>query len=486
MSLRNRVLIFERVAVVASSLALACGSGSKDARSTAGTTTVADHAIAIHATAATQVSPQTPAISLDDLDDLFGIPPAERHAGALSGNDIAAYRQWVRARLHSDQLFKVVALTIADSVKFNKGPIVSRRVLEEGHSKAKGSFLYRAEPCADSELVTVKPWWDAHAAVQVCKKDYKPDQLHASDGRSCDETTNTLLDTTGCGCGPSLMFCSMDNLQDAIDDTKVSEIALTMKYIVNAGRPFGDILTTSDTVRPGLADLFYARIQFFQDGKFVPPDLAAPPALRPRPQFARAGVLTTPHYLFEDDRRKIIYDMWSDFLCVHLRGKGVDTKTLLGVFNAAGHSELRAQTNMELAHTVGCQNCHATLENLQVAYGSWQDTAMGQHIDPKLSRGDTLSVYVRDSEDLRVKGPASLEWLGSTMAQLPEFRQCMVSKVTKLVYEGQAVPDAVLGELQRRFDKTQDMGALLEGAVLARAFGRGGLGADAPPREAQR
>jgi len=84
---------------------------------------------------------------------------------------------------------------------------------------------------------------------------------------------------------------------------------------------------------------------------------------------------------------------------------------------------------------------------------------------------DTTIFFGRNHLDLRARGPANLDFLAKTLTTQPEFAACMVRKVLRFVYEGTPVPPAVERDLLERFRTNEHMDELVEGAVLARAFG---------------
>jgi hypothetical protein len=416
-------------------------------------------------------TPKGPAVSIAELDELFGTTrfaaPADHAA-----TDPTAYRSWVRSRLAHDEVYDTLAPLIAP---FSTGAvnIVGDPALSVGHSPSKGAFYYRVSPCKESELEKVSPWWAPRSAVWVCRDDHRPGVLVGKSGRSCDVAKVALPLSEGCGCGPHLMFCGTEEQAAALTRSVAEEVQRTMQRIVTSNRPFGELLTTSDTVRSGYADLWHARVGFFLTGRFVAPDVAQPPTSRPRSPAHKGGVLSTPIYLFADGKRTMVDAIWNDYLCVPLRSEGVETHRLLDA--ARGDNDLRSSSHMYLASSAGCQNCHARLEYAMAFMSGWQSTYYGMHYIAKDESAAQTRLYLRNHRDLRAEGASNLAWLGQAIVRLPEFSECMVSKVARWVYEGEPIPRPVERELLRRFDQDQDMARLIEGAVIARAFGAGAL-----------
>jgi hypothetical protein len=411
--------------------------------------------------------------SLQEIDDIFGVAGsgAARAGRPIGAREIRAHiHDLVRRRDFYDRFAPGMLLLLdtpgAASFRFH-------RILFAGRSARRGPYFYQSRgPCRDRDLVEVSPWWDLGRRVLICRDDYRPDTTVAADGRvSCDFTRFALPSSYGCGCGPNLMFCAPPEQHVAAVQAAFDEIALTMRAIITEGRPFSQLLTVDDTVRSGLGDLFYARDEFFQSGRFAVPDLDAPPAWRPRGARHGGGILTTPVYLFIDSRRLIMARLWQDFLCLPLRSSGVDPHTLVAA--ARDRPLLRASSFEALALLPGCRNCHSRLEYGQMAFPGWQNAFVGAHYDARAAAAAPARTkfYVRDHRDRRAEGPASPSWLGRQIAAQPEFPRCMAGKVAGLVYEGAPPPREVLEALTRRFADGQRMEELIGSAVIARFLG---------------
>src|SRR5690606_481104 len=169
-------------------------------------------------------------------------------------------------------------------------PTVSFPLLAEGQTKAGRAFYYRVSPCPERELVEVRPWWSADP-VLVCRDDYRPKARQARDGRHCDQVKDPFNRDAGCGCGPYLMDCGPPEQRGRIREAHHDELDLTMKHVIESDRPFSDLLTMNGSVRSGWADLYYARIEYFRTGEFVPPEVNQPATLRPRVGPAAGGIL---------------------------------------------------------------------------------------------------------------------------------------------------------------------------------------------------
>lgn len=415
-----------------------------------------------------------PAVRIGVLAALFETSPDDDTARAAEAGGVEGYRQWVRRQLEGDAVYGSLAAALAPSLKTTTYRLVNFVPLEEGTSRTKGKFYYRYAPCAESALERVRPWWSPTEEAWVCHDDHRPQVMVGARGQSCDTSLVAMQPSDGCGCGPSLMFCGTKTLQKRLREAVREELKLTVKQVITSHHPFGDLITSNATVRSGLADLWHARVSYFLGQPFVPPDVTKPPSLRPRPEPFRGGILSTPAYLYFDGPRSVVDTIWNNFLCVPLRSHGVDAKVLL---DTVSNKDIRAKSQHHLAETVGCQNCHSKLEYGMQALEGWQSGYYGMHYVPKPA-GETTRFYVKNHLDLRAEGPANLEWLGKMIVAQPEFAECMTSKVIGFVYEGETPPTMVERELVRRFSDGQDMGALIESAVVARAFGREALNGD--------
>jgi hypothetical protein len=361
-------------------------------------------------------------------------------------------------------LYKVLMPVLADGELANG--VVGNTPLQVARSKTKGAFYYRNVPCRELELQRVRPWWNPAVEVWICRDDYLPEVL--SDGEiSCD---TAFSERTKCGCGPNLMFCGTKEIKEKLIDASLEEWRLTLKYVTESDRPLGDLLRMNSTVRSGFADLYYRRVEFFLTGTFVPPEVDRPPSLQPRNELFQGGILSTSGGLFSDGQRSTVAAIWEGYLCAPFISQNVSTHFLLEA--TRDQPNLRNSSLIGLASTEGCQNCHAKLEYGQRFLAGWQNYHHGSHYVPgAAAETPTARMYVRDHHDLRGEVPANLASLGRMLTSQPEFAQCMVERVEDFVYEGNVVPFEVKRALASQFEDGQHLGALIESAVVARAFG---------------
>ena len=75
------------------------------------------------------------------------------------------------------------------------------------------------------------------------------------------------------------------------------------------------------------------------------------------------------------------------------------------------------------------------------------------------------------ADDLRATFDATPFELGTQMAAQPEFASCAVDKVLAFTYQGHKASEPVRAHLLEEFSKRQDLGTLIENALVARIFG---------------
>jgi hypothetical protein len=343
------------------------------------------------------------------------------------------------------------------------------------------SVYFLDQPCATKDAVDVAPWWDLKSTVRVCRDSYAPEitSYPAGDGAtvSCDSTfyqAHKAWVKSPCKCGANLMNCAPStDVQNAILDGFADEQTLTAKYVVENHRPFGEILSLPGSVRSGYADVFYARSQFLATGtwSYDKPDREA--KFRPRSSPFDAGILSTWPWMVKSDSYRITArDIWEQYLCHPLASRNVTPAEILkatGGTSALGR--YRDSVRMEFTTAPGCQNCHKILENASRTMTGFTLMQYGGHYDPARAYDSTIQFFVDDITTPRAEGPATLKWLGQTIAAQPEFDACVVKKVLDYVYDGFPYSPELAQRLDAAFTKGQDFAALFEDAVVARFVG---------------
>jgi hypothetical protein len=404
----------------------------------------------------------------DDWDALFGANPAATEAARRSAPGAAAARAYIRAQLASTSFYDAVlpSLFRALTRNGNFAPVSQHLRRDEEH----GSF-YLDKPCRADDTVEVAPWWDLAHPVRVCRDAYKPDvKYDARHGFFC-EASVAPDGVRECGCGPNLMYCARGGLMlDKLRKAHAEQTLATFRHVVQNHQRFSTVLTAPFSVRSPATELFYARARYWETGKLeLPPFSDGAAVVRPYDKNFAAGVLGTPTFLYYDPSpRHTLYILLDDFLCHEMRSTNVVAQQMFDVAHPGGS---RTRDQSELAGKVGCRSCHATLENGLKAFWQLGGLWYASHKLPERVAA-TTRFYLRDQNDLRAEGPATLAWLGATMAAQPEFRACMVKKVEQLIYGGYPVPPEVHQRVAARFTSDEDMAALIEDVFVARLTAR--------------
>jgi hypothetical protein len=417
--------------------------------------------------------------SLREVDRLFEtqgeLPPP-------SGDNLAQraerYRELVRARMKQDHFYETVLPILFSSVAPWSYPAIPLTLTEYRDHGAR-YFGYQ-HPCAASERIKVRPWWDMATEVLVCRDAYLPDldaDRRLGNTRYCEYSQIPAVDPSDrqCRCGQHLLNCAKDRAQsDAMSHAYSSEVLRTMQWVIQSHRPFSEILLGTSTVRSDLGEFFYARNRFFQTGTFTIRSLDETPSLRPRDPYFDAGILSTPQYIYGlDSHRSTVAKIGEEFLCQGMVSTSVAAKQMFHVLD----TQLRNVDHMELTQMVGCRDCHARLENFMTALRPWSNIRNGQRFDPSALVNHEVSFYLRDSTDLRAHGPSTLGWFGRTVGEQPEFSSCMAEKVEELFFAGRPVNPQVHQALVQSFERKRDFADLIERTVVGRYLGAAGLSA---------
>jgi hypothetical protein len=399
-----------------------------------------------------------------------------------------AYRGFLRDRMKQDAFYD----STFHALKLIRGPGESPSMLPPlpftlMKSETTPAFYYLDKPCAASEQVAVEPWWNLGSKVRVCADAYKPELAsYVAGGGStvwCDSTfykAHTAWVASPCKCGKNLMNCAPSGeVQRAIMKGFSDEQMLTVKHVVEGHRPFGEILTLPGSVRSGYGDFFYARSEFIETGRWTYPDPEAPESidarLRPRPAAFDAGILSTWFWMVDSDSYRVMArELWDQFLCHPLASRNVTPAEILKAMggSATAVGKFRDSVRMEFTTAPGCQDCHKILENASRTMVGYTLMQYGGHYIKDRADPGTIQFYVDGVSAPRAEGPATLHWLGATIAAQPEFTACMVKKVLDYIYDGFDYAPALAVRLQTRFSNGQDFATLFEDAVVSRYLGR--------------
>jgi hypothetical protein len=342
---------------------------------------------------------------------------------------------------------------------------------------------YLDKPCKRTDQVQVNPWWDLSTTVSICADSYKPEvsSYKTEDGAVVWCTAsfypwNAAWVKSPCKCGRNLMNCAPSlEIQQKLTAGLEDEQNLTIQYVVNNKLPFGQILTLPSTTRSSYADFFYARSQFIETNKWTyPTPTADDETLRPRPPQFNAGILSTWAWMVQSDSyRETARQLWESYLCSPLASRNVTPAEIVKALhgNPTSGGSFRDSIRMELATANGCENCHKILENVsKTMTGFTLQQYGGQFVEARADQGTAL-FYLGSTTRARAEGPATLQWLGKTISEQPEFNSCVVKKVLKYVYDGFEYSPELEERLVANFTDRQDFSALFQGAVIGRYLG---------------
>lgn len=398
------------------------------------------------------------------------------------------YRAFVRDRMKQTAFYESTFRTL----KLIRGPGESPATLPPLPFTLKKStttppvYYYLDQPCKANQQTEVEPWWDLGSRVRVCADSYKPEiASYVAGGEStvwCDSTfykAHRAWVPSPCKCGKNLMNCAPSiEVQRAIMKGFADEQTLTVQHVVEHHLPFGDILTLPGSVRSGYGDFFYARSEFIETGRWSYPKPESPDSsnasLRPRPAAFDAGILSTWFWMVDSDSHRVMArELWDQFLCHPLASRNVTPAEILkamgGRANAVG--KYRDSVRMEFTKAPGCENCHKILENVSQTMVGYTLMQYGGHYMKDHAYAGAIQFFVGDVASPRAEGPATLHWLGTTIAAQPEFGACMVKKVLSYVYDGFEYTPELADRLQAGFSAGQDFATLFEDAVVARYLG---------------
>lgn len=221
--------------------------------------------------------------------------------------------------------------------------------------------------------VDVHPYWEADPSVTipVCALDAQTNRMSAS-GRDC--ASREAINDPGCGCGPELIWCDVQSVQDAIVAGFNEDVERRVAAMLENDEPYTELFTS----RRGFVNgpiVHYLRHQarWYNSVPLLPlpydleqlPDLAYTDVdewveLELPPM--HAGVLTSPAYLlrFQTNRARASH-FYDAFLCAPFTPPA-------GGLPVASEAE---QREMDLQLRAGCRYCHAILEPAGAHWGRW-------------------------------------------------------------------------------------------------------------------
>ena len=221
--------------------------------------------------------------------------------------------------------------------------------------------------------VNVHPYWerDPSVMIPVCALDAQTNAMSSS-GRDC--SSREAINDPGCGCGPNLIWCDTQAVQDAIVNGFNRDVELRIAAVLEGDEPYTELFTSRRSFVNG-AIVHYLRHQarWYNSVPLLPlpyeldqlPDLAYTdldrwvelelPAMH-------AGVLTSPAYLlrFQTNRSRASH-FYDAFLCAPFTPPA-------GTLPVSSEAE---QRELDLQLRAGCRYCHAILEPAGAHWGRW-------------------------------------------------------------------------------------------------------------------
>lgn len=300
--------------------------------------------------------------------------------------------------------------------------------------------------CASSQPVQVIPWWDTTTTVRVCPNSYRPekafDTVGYCGGRS--ELPTKQSPRPNCGCGPLLLAClppSSDELIAHFDSSNAAEVANTFAEVIDRGRPFSEVFTTSTTWQDGYVQFLYRRRDALSllanepyskntETKIV--KMLSAPLSAPGRWVDRKGVysgsglfLTTPLIQVSfPTYRTVVRAFLQNAACITLVGVNVDSASLLeGVGKQHGDLRLFEINESPMRTTTGCSGCHAPMDNAAGFLLGMKTPLFGDVLTGKKAVGQ---LYLKGANDLRGAGEG-FSGLTSLMVAQPEYRTCAVT-----------------------------------------------------------
>ena len=228
--------------------------------------------------------------------------------------------------------------------------------------------------------VWVTPFWAPDTTVKVCAFDAQERRFTGS-GTDC--ATEDWEDDPDCGCGPNLIWCGNNNVENAINDGFARDIDLRVERIIREDRSYLDLFEDTTGYVNG------PMVHYYRHGTGKPDDILFAPGqvdLARLPDLAftdvdtyvpvdlgvqHAGVMTSPAWLmrFMTNRARASR-FYESFLCQPFQPPD------------GGLTDLDdPNPSLDLTERPGCQYCHALLEPAAAHWGRWPEAGAG-YLDP--------------------------------------------------------------------------------------------------------
>jgi hypothetical protein len=231
--------------------------------------------------------------------------------------------------------------------------------------------------------VEVRPYWADPSAppLRVCAFDAQERSVSPS-GRACD--TRDASTDPGCGCGPNLAWCDVQDVQNALVSSFAADVERRIAAAIEGGEPYATVFTGRRAFVNGPIVTYYRQLAGVYDSVPLTPlavDVDALPDLGFRDSETwveielpahHSGVLTSPLFLMRFQTLRARANRFYDaFLCEPFQPPS-------GGLPVAGEAESR---EADLQLRAGCRYCHAILEPAAAHWGRWMPQGAG-FLDP--------------------------------------------------------------------------------------------------------
>lgn len=227
----------------------------------------------------------------------------------------------------------------------------------------------------DEGAVDVNPWWDLSSTIRVCAYDAQLTEVSAA-GNACDSYEGQF--DTDCGCGPNLIWCTVDSQQQRVRDGLARAISERVRDVVTADEPYSALLTAPSRYLNGPLVEYYRNRSAFSTTLTPPVPIEDLPALSASETESwvevegddhLAGALTEPAWLlrFQTNRGRA-NRFFTEFLC----GEFIPPES--GIMEIAEENP-----TPDLSQKPVCMDCHTVLEPWAAYWGRWQEVGANHY-----------------------------------------------------------------------------------------------------------
>jgi hypothetical protein len=324
-------------------------------------------------------------------------------------------------------------------------------------SSGDATVNFLRKPCAVSQAVKVRPWWDLEREILVCPDSYQPDHWVRGAASRRYATTDLMQHCNSfagsplaevapyCGCGPNLIRCYRDEEhRKQIVASMTDELVQTVGHIVDDDLPIAELFTSKSTFHDRNVAFVYRQWRM-EDEQRV--DLEALRSLDDWPEHGKwaerpewsagqhAGVITAPRLLHENsDRRQRMREIYDKLWCSKPNSIGATAQQFLAL--KAKSLQLKQEGWQALASRELCTDCHARLDySWQFMLGWGDGRVVANHFVSKLQpQGGVGPLYAKNIRDQRGEGPLNTHTFATLAVEQPEFRECMIGNVARHVF----------------------------------------------------